>query len=67
MKLRETRSAQLARHLLSLSGSELAAAVAQLHPEDLAIAWAALSPWECTTIWIRYRSAGRDSKILENQ
>jgi hypothetical protein len=70
MVIPEARSHQLARHLLSLGGSELAAAVAQLHPDDLAMAWQAMSPWECGTIWIRYRAgrSGRraDSNILEN-
>jgi hypothetical protein len=55
MAIPEARSGQLARHLLSLGGAELAVMLRQLHPDDLAMAWAAMPPWGCGLIWERYR------------
>jgi hypothetical protein len=55
MQIPEGRSRQLADLLLSLSSSELAAMLRQLHPDDLAAAWAAMPPWACGLIWERYR------------
>lgn len=41
--------------VLSLSGSELAYFLGQLHPEDLANLWESLSPHQCEIIWGKFR------------
>jgi hypothetical protein len=46
----EARSAQLARHLLSLGPAELAAMLAQMPTDDLAAAWQSMPPWACGLI-----------------
>jgi hypothetical protein len=62
MKLPESRSHQLAAHILPLGSTELNSMLKQIHPEDLSAAWQSMAPWQCETVWERYRgarSAGR--------